>query len=846
MKKVFKLICIFSLAALFTVAAFAIGGKCGTNATWEFTEGTLTITGSGEMTDYEKMKTPWYAYNNLIKNIKFDDRITHIGDNSFEFCSQFEEVILPENLETIGHFAFAHCSALKIATLPSKLRIIGEDAFAGTKISKVVLPKNLEKIWSGAFTSCSMLEAYEIENGNENFKIVDGVLYDRKMQTLYGYPAGKENTTFTVPDGVYYITASAFQGSNKLQTLLLPEGLERIGTAAFYGCQNLESLYIPESLISRGGLLFASRAAVTVYGVAESLAEKIAKEYNLAFSTGKVPVNTVSYTYKDKTLYIHGEGAIRTYSQGEAPWYEHGSEVKDIIIEEGITKISAGAFWDFHLVEYVEIPASVKAIDETFQTCWNIQNFYVSEESKYFCTEDGVIFSKDEKKIIRYPWGRNDAHYSIMIGVEEIDDYAFNGAKFETVEIPNSVKKIGNFAFMNCQKLTAVRIPSGVTELKTFSFMSKNLHGIYIPKSVTKITNTFGNTEELTIYGERGSYAEKYAKEKGIEFSTKEMPETFFSWFFEDGILTIKNMGEMQDYNSYNNPAPWLVYSEEIREVVLSDGITSVGEGSFEKCSFLEKVTLPETVTKIKSEAFVFCSKLREINFPDGITEIGASVFYGCEALCDIKLPKNLKKIYNDAFADCGIKELILPEGLEYIGDRAFSMCDSLQTVFIPSSVNEMGDFPFLLCRGLSSVEVDESNKYFSSIDGVLFNKEQTALLGYPMGKANLVYFVPESVKTIGNRAFYGREFLVSAVFHDGIKHIGEYVFAYDIRFTVHAPKDSIIEEHANQSKVKFLPIEIDTEAKEPVKLLDVLSLLNNFEASKTNELLTKLLQLVK
>ncbi len=839
-KRIF--LCIVFLCLL-TVSVFAAdGGSCGENATWKFSDGVLTISGSGEMDDYENGDTPWKEYDQEITRLIIDDRITHIGDESFGGCSQFESVTLPSNLETIGHRAFANCFALESIELPDSVRAIGSDAFAYTRIAHVVLPRNLENLWSGAFAACSRLKSFEVAAENDRYKVVDGVLYDRKLLRLYAYPAGKEDATFTVPETVCYLSDAAFQGCSNLQTVFLSEGIEKIGNFMFYGCSNLESLYIPDCLTEYGSVVFASKAAVTVYGKNGSKAEELAKEYGFAFSTEQVPVNTVDYTYKDGILTVHGEGAIRTYAQGKAPWYQHHMEAKELIIEEGITKIGFGAFRDFFYIEYVEIPASVTVLEEFFQNCESIRNYDVSEDSEDFFSEDGIIFSKDKTKIVRYPEGRKDAHYSIPDGVVEICDNAFNSALFETVDIPDSVKIIDNFAFLNCSRLTAVRVPDGVTELKTDSFHCKNLNGIYIPPTVKKITNTFGSTENLTIYGERGSYAEEYAKKKGIAFSTEEMPDTFFSWFFEDGVLTIKSIGEMERYGSYHNPAPWMIHQNEIKEVILCEGITTVGEHAFEQCRLLRKVTLPNSVTAIKSGAFAFCDLLSDINFPNGITVISSSAFYSCESLRKIELPKTLKKIYSDAFFGCGLQELILPDGLEYIGARAFAGCHGLTTVTVPASVTEIGDFAF--GRGmLSAIRVEEDNPYFTSENGVLFNKDKTELINYPPGSDILVYHVPSSVVAIRNRAFCGILKYTSLVFDTKVQTVGDHIFdTKSIFVTVHADADNTVLQTAAEGHVNFIPIETDEAAAKPKRLYDVLVGLKNLSSSKQiNTLLTQL-----
>ena len=197
------------------------------------------------------------------------------------------------------------------------------------------------------------------------------------------------------------------------------------------------------------------------------------------------------------------------------------------------------------------------------------------------------------------------------------------------------------------------------------------------------------------------------------------------------GAFTVIGIGEMRDYIN-NTERPWHNYIDSIKSIVISDGVTSVGRNAFMNCEELASVALPNT-----------------------ITSIGRNSFYGCHSLSSITLPTSVTSIGANAFGFCAFESFIIPEKVESIGSLAFEGTN-LTSITIPASVISMGTDPFS-CLTLEEIIVDENNPKYSSIDGVLFDKNKETLVRYPRGKGNLslVYHIPDGVKTIASHAFY-------------------------------------------------------------------------------------------
>lgn len=221
------------------------------------------------------------------------------------------------------------------------------------------------------------------------------------------------------------------------------------------------------------------------------------------------------------------------------------------------------------------------------------------------------------------------------------------------------------------------------------------------------------------------------------------------------GILTISGSGDMMDC-SYGK-APWADNRESIQSVVVEDGVTNIGDDAFYWCRELKTVQLPESLTSLGDQAFENCSELLSVNIPSNVTSIGSWTFYGCEKLAS----------------------LTLPEGLTSIEDLAFCDCESLRELTIPASVTFIDDDRvFMGCQKLEEIVVAESNPSYTSVDGVLYNYDQTTLLCYPGGKADASYTVPESVTSINKYGFYWNERVQSISVPGTVKTIGSDVFA--------------------------------------------------------------------
>ena len=223
----------------------------------------------------------------------------------------------------------------------------------------------------------------------------------------------------------------------------------------------------------------------------------------------------------------------------------------------------------------------------------------------------------------------------------------------------------------------------------------------------------------------------------------------------ETGVLEISGTGDMYDYGNTGTTAPWnnLLYPIIITAEIGS-GVTSIGSYAFYVCPWLTSVVIPNSVTSIGNYAFYACPSLTSVEIPDSVTSIGSYAFGYCSALTSI----------------------MIPDSVTSIGNYAFKSCSSLTSVVIGNSVTSIGYNVFDGCFSLTSITVSAGNPSYSSLEGVLFNKDQTVLVCCPGGIAG-DYVIPDTVTSIGNYSFKSCTSLTSVVIPDSVTSIGDYAF---------------------------------------------------------------------
>ncbi|MBR0224375.1 MAG: leucine-rich repeat domain-containing protein, partial [Bacteroidales bacterium] len=216
-------------------------GADGDNLTWTLdSDGLLTISGTGAMTDFPDEDCPW---GHLITSVVIENGVTSIGNFAFYECNDLENVTIPNSVTSIGSSAFSYCYALTDLTIPNSVISIGNYAFAWTdSLTSVTVPASVTSIGNGAFAGSTGLTAIQVADDNSNYTSIGGVLYNKSATQLIAYPcAGSVN--YTIPDGVTGIGNDAFGCCYSLVCVTIPDSVTSIGNGTFSACNNLRDIY---------------------------------------------------------------------------------------------------------------------------------------------------------------------------------------------------------------------------------------------------------------------------------------------------------------------------------------------------------------------------------------------------------------------------------------------------------------------------------------------------------------------------------------------------------------------------------------------------------------------------
>lgn len=247
----------------------------------------------------------------------------------------------------------------------------------------------------------------------------------------------------------------------------------------------------------------------------------------------------------------------------------------------------------------------------------------------------------------------------------------------------------------------------------------------------------------------------------GAAFELTGYANTKDNW--DNGLLYIDNclVGTKVNVGSTVNVeegtriiADYAFQDTNVINIKVPDSVTYIGNGAFEYCKKLKSISLSKNIKNIKSYLFNGCKRLTSVTLPEGIAKIGLCAFSGCVKLNSINLPDSLEQIEYGAFLNCKQIKLALPKKLKKIGEYAFENCGAFTSFKIPASVTSIGHGAFNNCDSLKKITVDKNNAVYSSKDGVLYNKDKSQLITYPVAKKGKTYKVLNSVKTINSAAF--------------------------------------------------------------------------------------------
>ena len=328
-------------------------GNCGaegdgSNVIWNLdSDGTLTISGSGKMKDYNSTdKAPWYGHIKNIKSVIIESGVTYIGYNVFPNCTSLESITIPKGVTSIGYNAFENCTSLKSVTIPEGVNSIIDEAFQNcTSLTSVTIPKSVNYFGGKVFYNTPWLEKKQNENP---LVVVNKILIDGK----------KASGEVSIPENVTYIGKKAFEGCDNLTSVTIPKGVTSIGAYAFWDCSNLQSVTIPENVTKIESRAFAGCRKLTSAIIPSSVTS----------------IGYDAFQYCTSLESVTIPAGVEVIDVGT---FNGCTSLKSVTIPETVTFIGHVAFGGCTSLTSVTIPKSVTSIGiGAFERCNSLETFF--------------------------------------------------------------------------------------------------------------------------------------------------------------------------------------------------------------------------------------------------------------------------------------------------------------------------------------------------------------------------------------------------------------------------------------------------------------------------------------
>ncbi len=608
-----------------TILHFAIAsGVCGVNddnLTWVLDEqGTLTISGTGEMNNYFIGEMPWYENHEVIEKIIIKNGVTSIGD--YAFCgTSLETIELPESITYIGESAFRETNLTSIS-IPDRVKKICDGTFFGcVNLASVTIPETVTSIGSFAFEDCTGL------------------------------------ADLTLPNDLVTIHDSAFSDCVNLKNVLIPTNVMTIGYAAFKGCRCFTDIYIPYSVTFIGDEAFSNcRSLVNIMVSGDNL--QYCSVNGVLFNRRKTElvcypagITTSSYSIPDSVVYITS-GA-----------FNYADQLNHLTIPNSVIRVCYDAFKGCSSLAEIIYDGR----EDEWQTVEVQEGNENLLNASIICQGLGLTWTLDEEGVLTISGNGKMKNYTEWTGAPWHQEAA---DLIKTVVIEEGVTSIGNFAFRYCENLTSITIPESVVRIGDFVFPAQ-LTSISIPAGVQEIgqfeySSNWSYLAEINVSQDNQTYCSvdgvlyNKAMTELIKYPQKKQSTSFV---IPDTVTVIGPVSCNQTLFS---------------SVVMPRGLKTIAEHAFEGSSLTELV-IPDGVRYIGNYAFVMSQDLTHVTIPASVTAMGENVFG--EGLSNVVFADGFTHITSGLF-ECSpnLGIVTIPSSVTTIDDYVFMM-DSLAFV---------------------------------------------------------------------------------------------------------------------------------------------------------------------
>ncbi len=569
-----------------------------------------------------------------LTSVTIPNTVTNTGEYAFWGCSGLTSVTIPNSVTSIGSGAFAGCRRLTTVTIPNSVTSIGGFAFSGCSgLISISIPQSVTSIGDYAFGDCSGLTEINVESANTNYASENGVLFNKDKTTIVCYPAGKAETTYTIPNSVTSIGSSAFAYCSGLTSVTIPNSVTSIGDYAFGGCSKLSEIYVESANTnyeSQDGVLF-NKTTIICYP-----ANKIETAYTIPKSVTNIGnyafgncINLTSVTIPNSVTSIGNDA------------FSGCSGLTAVTIPNSVTSIGSEVFRGCSGLTSVTIPNSVTSIGgSAFNGCRDLKQI-----TCYATYENGLptlgsnVFSYN--CTITVPCGQTDYYkesdwgeYSNLTFVE---DYLY-----EFTAKPNN-PEMGSVEILQMPDCSNKWATVKATANEGYVFV------MWDDKST--------NEENSNVHVSGDRHCTAYFAPADADINIIPKNDAFWYYNSDTKTLHVAGLDELTIYGDYMwGDLP----KDEVEHVFIEDGFYYIGVSTFENFKALKDVRLPSDLKRIGSYAFNGCESLESVVIPEGVKEIESAVFNNCSSMKYVVLPSTLQKMWSRAFGSCSMLDSIV------------------------------------------------------------------------------------------------------------------------------------------------------------------------------------------
>lgn len=741
-----------------------------------------------------------------LRKVSLPSTITYIGAGAFSDCTALTSFTVPEATTKIEGSAFYGCTRLLTLKLSNSLKEVDKTAFMGcTSLRTVYFDKgtSLTDLGTDVFYGCYSLQEFTVHPQNPYFMADDGILYRLMSQgeyELYCVPSNKYVETILIRPDVAQIRDYAFAYHTELKTVLFTHdgALRIIGDYAFAACTSLNTVNLESAskLTTLGQYAFAYCQSLKSIAIPTSLTAigNYAFYYDTYLETVKFHQNITSigsYAFGGCIRFTGTDGKGTLKMPARLNWLGTGA----FLVNRTLTKLDMSECTAY-------TATGTNCGEAAFMSCFNLREVILPKSTQMIWSDmfaDCTALEKINLGETKVDTIRSEAFYGCE-SLKEVElpetltvlySYTFAFSGLTHIEIPASMSggvaagHIWSYAFAGCKSLESVTFPSTLTGIPNYAFADTALREVTLPRD---LKNSGFATSAFYLC----SALEKFYVEPGNS--------TFAAT--DDGILYMPATGER---SAIMLLCPANLQAETL---VIDEIFDTIPSAFFELTTGIDTVVIPATVKNVEAGAFYYsgvrevifaedsevlfdgyqhngmfngCSNLEHVVLPKHITNIPYAMFGNCENLVSIELPESVTELYPMAFYNCRKLENINLDNIQVLDDYSLAYCESLKTVNLGKDLYEicfdLNSTVFEGCKSLESINVDENNLFYKTIDGVLFDRAGSVLYLYPAAKAGSEYIVPEGVTKIAELAFGFNQHLERVVLPESLAVVGTLAF---------------------------------------------------------------------